>query len=132
MRDSQRSAVYKWGHTLHRLYPQPDIGLEGARALVEIVCRDYGKLAPVVTDGRGRRRACYAPLRCVIKLPRWARNPLTVLHEVAHHIVRDRPAHGPQFATLYAQLLERYLDIPAKETMALGREQRPRRVHYAL
>lgn len=65
-----------------------------------------------VRDGRGRRSA--AGQNCghfgVIKLPRWARNPLVVLHEVAHAVQpRRTAAHGPEFARIYLDLVRRWI-----------------------
>ncbi|HZU71879.1 MAG TPA: helix-turn-helix domain-containing protein [Acidimicrobiales bacterium] len=50
-----------------------------------------------------------------IHLPRWARRPLTVLHEMAHvaaePIVWARP-HGPQFVRLWVDLVDEFLGEP--------------------
>lgn len=56
---------------------------------------------PALGDGRGRRHACGS--REVIKLPRWARTRVIVLHECAHGMTRD--GHGPAFVRAYVTLL---------------------------
>ncbi|WP_422743067.1 TIGR04338 family metallohydrolase [Mycobacterium sp. WMMD1722] len=36
----------------------------------------------------------------------WALRELVVLHEVAHHLCRAEPAHGPEFATTMCELAD--------------------------
>ena len=59
---------------------------------------------PTLGDGRGRRHACGS--RRVIKLPRWARTQIIVLHECAHGMSDD--GHGPRFVRAYVALLEQF------------------------
>jgi len=64
-----------------------------------------------VRDGRGRRRA--AGFRGIgrghIKLPRWSRTPHIILHEVAHVVTPERPAHGREYARNLLDLVVRFL-----------------------
>ena len=50
-----------------------------------------------ISDGRGRRTAC-GSLSGKMKFPKWSRTELTILHEVAHTVTNEKPAHGVQFA----------------------------------
>ena len=65
-----------------------------------------------VRDGRGRRHACAAEswYGAEVRLPRWSRNQLIVLHELAHTITPKGCApHGPEFAAGYLRLVRRFL-----------------------
>ena len=132
-RDSQRGAVYKWGDTLLGKFPH--LGRELTLAeCVDYVYRvwyDYHPYSgvPRVSDGRGRRSACGN--RRYISLPRWARDPGTVLHEIAHSLQTEMPWHGPQFARLFLELLAHYEGVPKSAAKSLGVHQRPRRVRFA-
>lgn len=133
MRDSQRSAVYRWGSALAEKYPRlhRELTLAECEELVFRVWDDYrtGTEPPEVLDGRGRRRACATRWR--IKLPRWARRPDVVLHEVSHALGPGGPGHGRAFARLLLELLNRYEGVPIREARAIGMNQKPRRVHFA-
>lgn len=61
----------------------------------------------IVLDGRGRRNA--AGLFGEIRLPRWSRWRLIVLHEFAHAIQNERPAHGRQFTPICLDLVRRWI-----------------------
>lgn len=132
-RDSQRTAVYRWGHAVAEKYPdlKTPMSLDDCEALVRRVWSDYrlGETPPVVTDGRGRRHAWGDRHR--IKLPIWARTTHVVLHEITHSLLPDMNSHGPAFARLFLELLVRYGDAGAKDVRALGVHQRPRRVRFA-
>jgi putative metallohydrolase (TIGR04338 family) len=65
---------------------------------------------PAVLDGRGASiaRGNWARL----KLPRWARNETTILHEVAHAVKPAgiwEAAHGREYAARYLLLVQHYL-----------------------
>lgn len=66
--------------------------------------KDAAWRPPHLGDGRGRRHACGS--REVIKLPRWARTRIIVLHECAHGMSDD--GHGPGFVRSYVRLLEAF------------------------
>lgn len=79
------------GHGLHGYWPQ---------------IKRYPKI--LVRDGRGRRNACGSQ-EGYIKLPLWARTYWVTLHEIAHVIQTERPAHGRQFARIYLDLVRRFI-----------------------
>ncbi len=64
-----------------------------------------------VRDGRSRRSAAGA--FGVIKMPKWSRTKLIILHEVAHAITTEPPGHGRQFARIYLDLVTRFLGVDA-------------------
>lgn len=134
MRDSQRQAVYRWeGRVAHLVNGSATLLLDLAdcESLVDQVWRDYRpeQMPPRVEDGRGRRRPCGSRRR--IKLPRFARSRIVVLHEIAHSLQTQQPWHGPQFARLVLELWARYAAVPKAEARSLGVHQKPRRVRFA-
>jgi len=102
--------------------------------------------APIVGDGRGRRRACWQASSYEIKLPHWARTEAVILHEMAHWIVdvakvppRDgsvrfwetqypanHAAHGVEFAAVLLELVR--LQLGADAAKALKASYKARRV----
>jgi len=130
LRDSQRSRVYRWEREW--LLEGPEMTLDECRALVEKVCRAFGRDAfPRLKDGRGTRRA-KATIGC-ISLPRWARRPQIVLHETAHTLLPRivsvngghyfLPPHGPEFVRLLIELLVRYHNEDRSELTRLARKE---------
>lgn len=63
------------------------------------------ELKPVVEVRDGRGALAWAN---IIMLPKWARNERVILHELAHVIATERPAHGRQFARIFIDLLQRF------------------------
>jgi hypothetical protein len=154
-RDSQRSKVYNWemasipgwqGGTWvtvpmrryrtadgeETVYQQRcridnEMSLDECAALIAKVWAAYRPThrLPKVTPGHMARQATGCSYR--IDLPRWARQPLVVLHETAHSIlplvrwderdsahlpdggtIKSVAWHGPEFVRLYIELLVRY------------------------
>lgn len=59
-----------------------------------------------VKDGRGRRRANGSSSGRYIKMPKWCRHEMIVLHEISHVVAPRREAsHGPGFVRIYAELI---------------------------
>jgi hypothetical protein len=138
LRDNQRSACYNWERSLPEWPGEPIYDLQQARWWVHKVWLDYigHDTPPEVRDGRGRRTACGS--RWAIKLPRFARHEMYVLHEVAHSVIRYRDPHkehcaphGPEFARLVLDLYHHYKGVSLSEGRRLGVHQRPRRVRFA-
>ena len=109
MRDNQRAKVYNFEN--EHLASEANLTLEDCQLIVDTVCRHYDVRPVTVTDGRGRRKACYSDLYRQIKLPRWARSEEVVLHECAHMLVasryrrKDVADHGPEFVGAFVELL---------------------------
>ena len=108
-RDAQRSKVYAW----ERAAVAPHF--KNTKELTLDECKElarqlYGARV-VVKDGRGCRSALAYTSRRVatIGLPKWARTPWVVAHEVAHwkahRIDKGAPAHGGIFMAEYCKLL---------------------------
>jgi len=133
LRDSQRSAVYCWEDKIRKRWPANDLKLtlKQCASLIIKVWDDYrpGQETPKLKDGRGRRRPCGS--RWEIKLPRWSRCQIVVLHEIAHSLQQQQPWHGPEFARLFLELLVHYAGIPAREAKTMAMYQKPRRVRFA-
>lgn len=108
-RDFQRRRVYAWEAAVLRPEAGPFLSLAACAELIEAAYRWHERPAagdsawrpPRLGDGRGRRHACGS--REVIKLPRWARTRIIVLHECAHGMSAD--GHGPAFVAAYVALL---------------------------
>jgi hypothetical protein len=108
-RDFQRRRVYDWEAAVLAPVAGRKLSLPACERLIEEVFRWHERPAaadgswrpPTLGDGRGRRHACGS--REVIKLPRWARTRVIVLHECAHGMSRD--GHGPAFVRAYVSLL---------------------------
>ena len=134
-RDTQRSAVYAWERALPA-WPGQALTLAQCAELVARVWHDHlDSPAPRVTDGRARRTACYVYDDHEIRLPRWSRTTMIVLHEVAHGVLwATQPTaagHGPEYARLYLEMLARYADVDVATAHWRGTRQRPRKVRFA-
>lgn len=163
-RDSQRAKVYRWEKSIpglqtgawvavpvrtyrtddgetsvfyrQRCQIEDEMSMAECAALVARVWADYRPEVlrlPTVTPGSGARMA--SGWRDRINLPRWARQPAVILHEVAHSLqplvrwiepdgttylpdgttylpdggeVVSLPWHGPEFVRLFIELLVRY------------------------
>lgn len=137
-RDYQRSLCYAWEHQavrlnqLHLRRPAWE-SLADIQAWIDPIWRQerarYGvkrKAAPAILRPHwGQRRALAQP-DFTITLPRWARTPWVVLHELAHHLAWH-DGHGPRFVGILIGLVSRHLGYDAVELMRLADE---RGLHY--
>lgn len=73
---------------------------------------------PAIRDGRGATRAT-GSLRN-IKLPRWARYDWVILHEIAHALTKERPAHGRDFARHFLALVRHFIGAQAGATLKVA------------
>lgn len=71
-----------------------------------------------VLDGRGRSRALGSP-RGYIKMPRWTRSKLVVLHEIAHVVSPWTELHGELFCQNYLTLVRYILGEPEHHALQL-------------
>jgi putative metallohydrolase (TIGR04338 family) len=81
----------------------------------------------LVKDGRGTTWAkAWDPYTtdkgedrpATISLPRWARDPVVVLHELSHILTPDtEAAHGPAYCANYLTLVKRFIGEEAHRTL---------------
>jgi len=120
MRDSQRSKVYGAEDALVRAYK--DERLETTDEIYNWVAKLssrkwFKKRFPmfnierfVVKSGRGRRTAYGGHTH--IAMPKWSRNKMIILHELAHclnvtgHDSRYHVAHGRRYCRIYLSLVK--------------------------
>ena len=105
LRDFQRQKLYRFEARYLMKHPlNAAISLAGCTELA----RRYNPEVDV-RDGRGRRHAGASFEDNLITLPRWSRQTVIVLHEVAHTLVDDQlyPHHGAEFVGLFIGLLAR-------------------------
>ena len=134
LRDQQRSKVYA---AKRAAFPDrnPDMTLAQVESYVaevwrsDLVAKILGPMRerqrePDVSDGRGRRSAASFGGR--IAIPRWGRTKSVILHELAHELTWERPAHGPKFCENFLALVERFMGYEARDR--LGAEMLKRRV----
>lgn len=108
IRDMQRSKLYKWERTM---FPAMHTGCMTLDECKELAAKLYGARV-LVKDGRGCRKAlAYTSKRLpTIGLPKWARNPQVIAHEVAHWVAKGQgAAHGGFFLGAYITLLANHL-----------------------
>ena len=133
-RDYQRKRLYDWEEAQ---FGDPEktphserMSMSEIHDLIQELCETFSVHTPVLTDGRGRRSACFLEpderppyeihtdwqgnsvpnTRGIIKMPKFARVRWVVLHELSHcfmyHFYGYRhSAHGSHFTTLYTSLL---------------------------
>jgi putative metallohydrolase (TIGR04338 family) len=108
IRDFQRSKVYAWEYKQFPKMKSGGMTLDECKALA---AKLYGARV-LVKDGRGRRNACAFTSKRLpaIALPKWARTPEVVAHEVAHWLAKGQgPAHGGFFLGHYIAILAEHL-----------------------
>ena len=136
-RDSQRSKLYK-SENCFRINPEPTLSLVDCQRLADRVVAWSQEYTPpikggphypyhcgrpdrvTVRDGRGRRSANANATTLTIKLPRWARQRWVVLHEMAHILQTEDPAHGRQFAAIFLDLVRHFMGREAEQMLRLS------------
>jgi len=113
-RDMQRSKAYAAERLCLGITSQPMMRFMD----LSIWLRGIGKKYNVdvfVKDGRGRRKpSCgWYPtsrgIEAIIKIPRFARNKIIAMHELAHAIARDDPIHGRKWANTFLMLVKKHV-----------------------
>jgi hypothetical protein len=132
-RDTQRQRLYDaerdaFGRTADGYTVEQMQALIDKWRSSKTLCKRYprAKLPVKVTDGRSRRRGAYSYGK--IAMPRAARSKRYLLHELAHHLVIEGPAHGWQYAECYLYLVRVFMGRSAEE--ALKREFKAHRVRF--
>jgi putative metallohydrolase (TIGR04338 family) len=77
--------------------------------------RRWGNRQVAVTDGRGRRQA--VSMGGEIRLPAWARDPITILHELAHELCPREEWHGAIFTRTLLELVGHKLGKDAQDRL---------------
>ena len=134
-RDSQRGKVYKWerqfqerGTFCAKTFAyrcHNEMSMDEIKALVAKVNRHF-KMRPTRIDPGAGRRSAYS-YGGKIALPKWARQPVVVLHEMAHEVHRylGRPGHaihGREFVGIEMYLLVKFAGYDIKELIRTANE----------
>jgi hypothetical protein len=112
-RDTQRQRVYNAEHSI-RKDPIGTGSMDEVTAFTaQVVGSSWWRKRSTtrvvqVKDGRGRVNAC--AYGNTIKLPRWARSKMVVLHELAHILQSGDAPHGREFAAAMIALVDRFGD----------------------
>lgn len=118
MRDMQRGKLYRAEKTCAAWTMKPFGSMVEVWAYLERVQRDrwfrrhFGLFRFRVDDGRGRRRGA-ADTSGWLTLPRHARHPQYILHEVAHCVSPRGEMHGHVYAANYLKLVRHFLGAEA-------------------
>ena len=107
----QAPLLYVWEINTFPTRGDQLLSLDECRTLISRIWADQLNLSspvPAVCDGRGSANA--RTRSSCIYLPRWARNPVIVIHELAHCVTDlfDEPdsiEHGRKFLKVYLTLL---------------------------
>ncbi len=121
VRDSQKSKVYKAERSVQTLLSDTEYKFTSLQQCIDFVCKiecsKWYKSVGLcghnisISDGRGSSRArayCSSNRIC---LPRWARNKMTILHEICHmHYTSNFVAsHGREFCKLFINAVKRWI-----------------------
>ena len=117
MKDFQRQRLYDWeertgfnlvqssldhagkkGVGLNDVVPMPE-----AAELVSELFRRYGAVKGIILLKPGKSQKLAWASYSAITLPRWARTPWIVAHEVSHLFAHD--LHGPQFCYVFSEMV---------------------------
>lgn len=134
MRDYQRSRVYAWEREcLFPLYSnETNLSLEDCYNIIKEAASKafwvkFRAGCISLSDGRGHRNA--VSYGGTIALPRWARQTMVVLHELAHEICPSQEMHGPQFVHTYIRLVNlvtgRCKEAMRREAVDMGVDCQP-------
>lgn len=135
-RDSQKGKLFAWERQFQekseycrdtfRARCHNEMTLKDCETLAHKVCRHF-KIKPVRVDHGGGRRCAYS-YGGKIALPKWARQPVVVLHEMAHEVHRflgrtGREAiHGREFLGIEMYLLVKFGGFDLKELIRTANE----------
>lgn len=130
-RDNQRSRVYSWENAVTRgaLWAGTMKTVDECAAFVKPIWRAergrYGRAKvemPLLQPSSWGQRSALAHADHRITLPRWARNPWVLMHEMAHRLTPHDEAHGPRFVGVLIGLASRHLGYDADVLMAKADE----------
>lgn len=129
-RDNQRSLVYAWEGRINRsIYTATMKTVDEVAAWAKPIWRaERGRVglakhaAPEFVPSSWGQRAALAHRDHRISLPRWARNPHVILHEMAHRLTPRDESHGPRFVGVLIGLLARHAGFDCDEMMRIADE----------
>ncbi len=120
-RDTQRKRVYTAEREAFKNHENAQFTFDETKAYVKkVMLSDYyqeskGFKRIKVKDGRGCRNAYYFPSERAVALPKWARKPWVIIHELshvlAHRTVDDSVGHHASFCTHYANLIAEMVSV---------------------
>jgi len=130
-RDNQRSRVYRWQSMLgaHNmpLFRTVDEVADWLKPIWRAERGRYGHARmpmPEIHHGHwGQRQGIAYTGQHRMSLPRWARQPWTILHEAAHLLTPRDEAHGPRFVGVLIGLAARHMGHDADALMAAADAQ---------
>lgn len=135
-RDTQRSKVYEWERRVAKL-ERRDFYAPKWESIADVVAWTrpiwrsergrYGRagsmMPTIERPAWGQRRALAYTYERRITLPRWARSPWVMLHELAHTLIQTRDVpHGSRFVGVLIGLVCRHLEYDATELMRIADE----------
>ncbi len=131
VRDSQRSKCYEWERAcvpLEQMTPVFNTAADAAEWANPIWRMERGrvglagKVAPNFEPGHWGQRRALAHADHRVSLPRWARSPWVVLHELSHRLTPNDEAHGARFVGVLIGLGCRHLDLDSNLLMLAADE----------
>ncbi|MCZ7860616.1 hypothetical protein O9X98_04285 [Agrobacterium salinitolerans] len=126
-RDSQREALYLWEHSFAADFVCFD-NVSEAADLAHRICYDLGVPQVTVSLGRANLITMSYYKGGEVVLNRDMVNNHTLVHEVAHHLVRHlklakEPSHGPIFAGALLALMKEYMGADIDEALEKARDR---------
>lgn len=131
LRDNQRSRCYAWERAVTKgaHYTGTMKTVDECVVFAKPIWRSergrYGRAKvemPLLQSSSWGQRRALAHDDHRITLPRWARNPWVILHEMAHLLTPRDEAHGPRFVGVLIGLAARHLGYDADKLMAAADE----------
>lgn len=122
-RDTQQEKLYR-AERESGIRAEPWRTMSETQAYIDSVTktaywRKLGGVRVQANDGRAHRHACAYDVT-LISLPRWSRQPIVILHELAHTIVLLDPKqtdHGRKFAKVFLGLVRRFMGTDAAKQL---------------
>ena len=142
-RDTQRERIYEWEGKYLGPFVE-EMSLSQIQQFISSILQDRNQnLNVALHPGKGCTSGSCASFWCwskktfdhVITLPKWCRNAVVVLHELAHVFHREicmknkklEAWHGPEWMGIYLELLSKYTD---KSIEALVPTLAPNNISY--
>jgi hypothetical protein len=126
-RDSQREKLYLWEHSF-KVSHRPFATIGEAAELADLITVELGLPRVTVTPGRANLTTKSYYRAAEVVLSREMMDNHTLVHEVAHHVVRNMRSiketpHGPTFAGALLALMAEYMDADVDGAVENARER---------